>query len=86
MLASAGYPYSKKMKNRDYLQDLYLLHIELAKLQRHVIDKGERIAILFEGRDAAGKGGTIKRFTEHLNPRSAKVVALSKPTDAERGQ
>ncbi len=85
-LASGGYPYKKRMKNGDYLRQLHLLHIELAKLQRHISDQGERLVILFEGRDAAGKGGSIKRFMEHLNPRSAKVVALAKPTDAEQGQ
>ncbi len=85
-LQSGGYPYGKKMKNRDYLTDLYKLHIELAKLQRHVNREGERIVILFEGRDAAGKGGSIKRFMEHLNPRTAKVIALAKPTDVEQGQ
>jgi polyphosphate kinase 2 len=85
-LASGGYPYDEKMKTKDYEQELYLLHIELAKLQRHVIDQGQRVVLLFEGRDAAGKGGTIKRFTAHLNPRSAPVVALPKPTEAERGQ
>lgn len=84
--ASGAYPYAKRMKNRDYLAELYRLHIELAKLQRHVNEQGDRIVILFEGRDAAGKGGSIKRFMEHLNPRSAKVVALPKPTDTEQGQ
>ncbi len=83
---SGGYPYARRMKNRDYLAELHRLHIELAKFQRHVNESGERVVILFEGRDAAGKGGSIKRFMEHLNPRSAKVVALSKPTDAEQGQ
>ena len=83
---SGGYPYKKRMKNKDYLSELYKLHIELAKFQRHVNKQGERIVLLFEGRDAAGKGGSIKRFMEHLNPRSAKVVALSKPTEAEQGQ
>ena len=83
---SGGYPYEKRMKNADYLKELYKLHIELAKFQRHVNECGERIVILFEGRDAAGKGGSIKRFMEHLNPRSAKVVALAKPTEVERGQ
>jgi polyphosphate kinase len=85
-LESGSYPYVKRMKNRDYLAELYKLHIELAKLQRHVNEQGERVVVLFEGRDAAGKGGSIKRFMEHLNPRSAKVVALAKPTDAEQGQ
>ena len=84
--ASGSYPYDKRMKNKEYLKKLHTLHIELVKLQRHVNEQGERVVILFEGRDAAGKGGSIKRFMEHLNPRSAKVVALAKPTDEERGQ
>jgi polyphosphate kinase 2 len=85
-LASGGYPYDRKMKRRLYEKELYNLHIELAKLQRHVNEKGLRIVVLFEGRDAAGKGGSIKRFAQHLNPRSARVVALPKPTESERGQ
>jgi polyphosphate kinase 2 len=85
-LSSGGYPYVKRMKNKEYIAELHKLHIELAKLQRHVNEQGERVVILFEGRDAAGKGGSIKRFMEHLNPRSAKVVALAKPTEMERGQ
>jgi polyphosphate kinase len=63
-----------------------LLQIELVKMQAWVKEVGERIVMLFEGRDAAGKGGTIQRFTENLNPRGARVVALAKPSDAERGQ
>jgi polyphosphate kinase 2 len=69
-----------------YVDELVQLQVELVKLQRWVNDKGKRIAILFEGRDAAGKGGTIRRFTEHLNPRLMRVVALPKPTEEERGQ
>ena len=69
-----------------YEQELRQLQVELVKLQRWVQNKGERIAILVEGRDAAGKGGTIRRFTEHLNPRAMRVVALPKPSDEERGQ
>lgn len=69
-----------------YEEELEKLQIELVKLQRWVQEKGARIAILFEGRDAAGKGGTIRRFTEHLNPRAMRVVALPKPTEEERGQ
>ncbi len=84
--ASGDYPYSKKMKENDYLDELRLLQIELLKVQYWARENGERIVMLFEGRDAAGKGGTIKRFMEHLNPRHAHVVALSKPTEAERGQ
>lgn len=69
-----------------YEQELRQLQVELVRLQRWVQSDGQRIAILVEGRDAAGKGGTIRRFTEHLNPRAARVVALPKPTDDERGQ
>lgn len=69
-----------------YEQELRGLQVEMVKLQRWVQSNGERIAILVEGRDAAGKGGTIRRFTEHLNPRAMRVVALPKPTDEERGQ
>ena len=69
-----------------YEHELSLLQIELVKLQRWLGDKRGRVAILFEGRDAAGKGGTIRRFTEHLNPRSIRVVALPKPSEEERGQ
>ncbi|MCP3855546.1 MAG: polyphosphate kinase 2 [Actinomycetia bacterium] len=69
-----------------YEQELERLQIELVKLQRSVQIEGRRVAILFEGRDAAGKGGTIRRFIEHLNPRTAKVAALAKPTEVEQGQ
>jgi polyphosphate kinase 2 len=69
-----------------YEQELRALQVELVRLQRWVQNDGQRIAILVEGRDAAGKGGTIRRFTEHLNPRAMRVVALPKPTDEERGQ
>lgn len=69
-----------------YEEEIEKLQIELVKLQRWVQAKGKRIAILFEGRDAAGKGGTIRRFTEHLNPRAMRVVALPKPTEEEMGQ
>ncbi len=80
------YPYDKKMRRSEY-EDLKLdLQIELLKLQKWVKETGQKVVILFEGRDAAGKGGTIKRLTEHLNPRGARVVALEKPTDIERSQ
>lgn len=69
-----------------YEEELVLLQIELVKLQRWAQKNGKRIAILFEGRDAAGKGGAIRRFTEHLNPRSMRVVALPKPSETEQGQ
>ena len=80
------YPYSGKMTREEYEYRKRPLQIELVKLQNWVKSTGERILILFEGRDAAGKGGTIKRFTEHLNPRGATVVALEKPTERERTQ
>ncbi len=75
-----------KLGKKDYEQTKSLLQIELLKMQGWVKAKGERVVILFEGRDAAGKGGTIKRFMEHLNPRGAHVVALAKPSEVERGQ
>ncbi len=80
------YPYSEKMKGKDYEKEMDELQIELVKMQAWIKATGQRIAILFEGRDAAGKGGTIKRFRENLNPRGARNVALSKPSDAERSQ
>jgi len=83
---SGGYPYEKRIPRKAYESELRLLQIELLKLQRWVRREGKRIVIVFEGRDAAGKGGTIKRFMEHLNPRHARTVALSKPTETERGQ
>jgi len=80
------YPYKKKMPRKEYEEEKYKLQIELLKLQSWVRDSGERVVLLFEGRDAAGKGGTIKRMMEHLNPRGARVIALEKPTEVERGQ
>ena len=80
------YPYSKRMKTEDYESEVEMLEIELVKMQAWVKESGDRMVMLFEGRDAAGKGGTIKRFTENLNPRGARVVALTKPSDIERGQ
>ncbi len=85
-MRSGGYPYDKKMKRKQYEEELEKLQIELLKLQSWAKDKGERIVIVFEGRDGAGKGGTIHRFTQHLNPRGARVVALTKPSDEEQGQ
>ncbi len=82
----ADYPYRSRMRRRDYEAEKKKLQIELLKVQNWVKETGQRIVILFEGRDAAGKGGTIKRYTEHLNPRGARVVALEKPNDQERGQ
>jgi polyphosphate kinase 2 len=81
-----GYPYKYKMLRKDYEQEKFLLQTELLKLQQWVKENHQRVIILFEGRDAAGKGGTIKRFMEHLNPRGARVVALEKPSEVEQGQ
>ncbi len=83
---TAPYPYRNLMRRRVYEKEKYRLQVELLKLQAWVKETGQRVVIVFEGRDAAGKGGTIKRFMEHLNPRGARVVALEKPTDIERGQ
>ena len=69
-----------------YMEELRCLQVELLKLQRHVVAEGSRVVVLFEGRDAAGKGGAILRFTQHLMPRHRRIVALSKPTERERGQ
>ncbi|MDO4240297.1 polyphosphate kinase 2 [Micrococcus sp.] len=80
------YPYEERMTREEYELEKYRLQIELLKLQYWGEDTGQRHIIVFEGRDAAGKGGTIKRFTEHLNPRTARTVALSKPTERELGQ
>ena len=82
----ANYPYKQRMRRSVYEKEKQKLQIELLKVQSWVKDSGQRIVSLFEGRDAAGKGGTIKRFMEHLNPRGARVVALEKPTTTERGQ
>jgi polyphosphate kinase 2 len=81
-----GYPYRNLMMRRNYEKQKYRLQVELLKLQAWVKATGQKVVILFEGRDAAGKGGTIKRFMEHLNPRGARVVALEKPSEVERGQ
>jgi polyphosphate kinase len=80
------YPYAEKMDRKTYEAEKSALQVELLKVQHWVQETGQKFVLLFEGRDAAGKGGTIKRFTEHLNPRAARVVALNKPTDEERGQ
>ncbi|MGZ4638478.1 MAG: polyphosphate kinase 2 [Actinomycetes bacterium] len=81
-----GYPYTDRMGREEYNRVKRLLQIELLKLQEWIKDTDERLVIVFEGRDAAGKGSTIKRFMEHLNPRGARVVALTKPTERERTQ
>ncbi len=82
----ARYPYQYKPKRTEYEAEKARLQAELLKAQRWVEETEQKLVLLFEGRDAAGKGGTIKRFTEHLNPRGARVVALNKPTDLERTQ
>jgi polyphosphate kinase 2 len=81
-----GYPYTEKLSRKEYEKQKKKLQIELLKLQAWVKETGQKIVILFEGRDAAGKGGAIKRFTEHLNPRGARIVALEVPTDREKKQ
>lgn len=83
---TGGYPYQNLMSRKRYETQKYKLQVELLKLQSWAKETGQRVVILFEGRDAAGKGGAIKRFMEHLNPRGARLVALEKPTDTERGQ
>jgi len=83
---TGGYPYRHLMLRKNYEQQKYRLQVELLKLQAWVKETGQKVVILFEGRDAAGKGGAIKRFMEHLNPRGARVIALEKPTEMERGQ
>jgi polyphosphate kinase 2 len=85
-LGSGGYPYDAKMKRDEFEEQLYALHVELAKLQDTMRKGGDRIVILFEGRDSAGKGTCINHFVRHLNPRHARVVALTKPTETESGQ
>jgi len=81
-----GYPYQQRLDRDSYEEQKYQLQIELLKFQYWAQDALTKHVIVFEGRDAAGKGGTIKRFMEHLNPRAARVVALTKPTETERGQ
>ena len=83
---NGAYPYKNLLSRRNYEKQKYHLQVELLKLQAWVKETGQRVVILFEGRDAAGKGGTIRRFMEHLNPRGARVVALEKPSEVERGQ
>ncbi len=86
IFADANYPYTLKMKRKEYEAEKQNLQIELLKMQGWVKETKQRIMLLCEGRDAAGKGGTIKRFMEHLNPRGARVVALEKPSEEELGQ
>ncbi|MFC0537006.1 polyphosphate kinase 2 [Pelagicoccus mobilis] len=85
-MIGSSYPYQRAIKKTDYEEELEKLQIELVKMQAWATKNDERIVLVFEGRDAAGKGGTIKRFTEKLNPRGARIAALAKPTDAEKGQ
>jgi len=85
-LTDGDYPYDKRLAKKPYRTHLHALQIELLKMQRHVQAEGIRVVCVFEGRDAAGKGGCIRRVLEHLNKRHARSVALSKPTEAERGQ
>ncbi|MDO5502372.1 MAG: polyphosphate kinase 2 [Actinomycetia bacterium] len=80
------YPYDELMERDEYEEEKYKLQVELLKFQYWTQDEGLKHVVVFEGRDAAGKGGTIKRFMEHLNPRAARVVALNKPSDTEAGQ
>lgn len=86
LFENGEYPYKKKINRKPYEKQKAALQVELLKVQEWVKDTGQKIVMLFEGRDAAGKGGTIKRFTEHLNTRGARVVALDKPTNRERSQ
>ncbi|WP_341213237.1 polyphosphate kinase 2 [uncultured Limimaricola sp.] len=85
-ITSPRFPYPSKWKRKDYEAEMAALQIELVKMQAWVKETGQRVVVIFEGRDAAGKGGTIARFRENLNPRGARVVALAKPSEAEAGQ
>ena len=86
LINNKNIPYSKVRNTLTYNKELRNLQIELVKLQRYISTNNKRVAIIFEGRDAAGKGGNIRRFMEHLNPRSTRLVALNKPTEVEKGQ
>ena len=86
LIKDKNIPFSKVNNTLEYNNELRLLQIELVKLQRHISSQKKRVAVIFEGRDAAGKGGNIRRFMEHLNPRSSRLVALNKPTEIEKGQ
>jgi polyphosphate kinase 2 len=85
-ILSTTYPYRTKMKKKDYEKQKQELQTELLKMQNWVRETGQKLLFIFEGRDAAGKGGTIKRIMEHLNPRGARVIALEKPNEQEKGQ
>lgn len=86
LFLTGKYPYKTKMSTKEYEAKKKELQVELLKVQRWVKESGQKVVVLFEGRDAAGKGGTIKRFTEHLNPRATRVVALEKPSEREGGE
>lgn len=86
IMKEKGIPHQKISETLAYEKQLRLLQIELVKLQQWVLNTNKRVAVVFEGRDTAGKGGSIRRFMEHLNPRSSRLVALNKPTNVERGQ
>ena len=81
-----NYPYEDRLERPEYERQKRALQVELLKMQEWIQDGGQRVCVLFEGRDAAGKGGTIKRFMEHLDPKAARIVALGKPTEREQGQ
>ena len=85
-LTAGGYPYDEPLKSKPYKEELTGLQLELLKLQEHVQAQGQRLVVIFEGRDASGKGSCISRFLARMNPRHARSVALSKPTETERGQ
>ena len=80
------FPYKNRLGSKAYEEEMEELNVELLKAQNWIKESSERIALVFEGRDAAGKGGTIKRFMEHLNPRGARIAALEKPSERERAQ
>ena len=86
LIKKEGIPFKKVEKMLLYEKELRDLQIELVKLQRWIVKQNKRVVVIFEGRDAAGKGGNIRRFMEHLNPRSTRLVALTKPTTVEKGQ
>ena len=86
IMRKKGIPHQKVVETLSYEKQLRHLQIELVKLQQWILKENKRVAVIFEGRDAAGKGGSIRRFMEHLNPRSSRLVALNKPTNIERGQ
>ena len=86
IIKGKGTAYAKIIDTIAYEEELRKLQVELVKLQQWIAKNNKRVAVIFEGRDAAGKGGAIRRFMEHLNPRSSRLVALNKPTEIEKGQ